>query len=157
MNLGRIMVILGLLGVVGLGFTAYQGWRGLEEADIEGHILAGLVPLLISVLAQGWIVFYLVGTRRILIAEATARGQAVDPRLGRFGVRTLGPILLGLGAALSTFVLGASAYAGWTTPLWHAAMFGVATVGQLWGAVAAWSALGAVEVTLGALEPESAR
>jgi|CXWL01.1.fsa_nt_gi hypothetical protein len=157
MNLGRIMVILGLLGVAGLGYAGWQGWRGLADDQIQSHILAGLIPLLVSVLAQGWIVFYLVGTRQLLMAEAAARGRTVDPRLARFGAQTLLPIVFGLGAAVATFVMGASAFAGWTQVGWHSAAFLAAVAGQLWGAVAAWRALEAVEVSLGALEPESAR
>lgn len=157
MNLGRIMVIVGLAGLAGLGFAAYQGWRGFEQTGIQSHILAALVPLLVSVLAQGWICFYLIGTRRLLVAAAATRALPVSDLLVHFAGRTLTPILVGLAAALATFVLGASAFAGWTRPSWHVALFVFAAVTQSWAAVAAWKALGAVETTLGELEPESAR
>ncbi|MDX1998032.1 MAG: hypothetical protein SF066_09970 [Thermoanaerobaculia bacterium] len=157
MNLGRIMVIVGLAGVAGLGYAAYQGWRGFGEDDIQAHVLAALVPLLVSVLAQSWICFYLVGTRRLLVTAAAARGQAVSDLLVHLAGRTLAPILVGLAAGFATFVLGASAYAGWAQPSWHVAMFVFAVVVQSWAAVASWRALGAVETTLGELEPESAR
>lgn len=156
MNLGRIMVIVGLAGVAGLGYAAYQGWRGFGE-DIQAHVLAALVPLLVSVLAQSWICFYLIGTRRLLVTAAAARGHVVSDLLVHFAGRTLTPILVGLAAGFATFVLGASAYAGWARPSWHVAMFVFAVVVQSWAAVVSWRALGAVETTLGELEPESAR
>lgn len=157
MNLGRVMVIVGLAGVAGLGFAAAQGWRGVADDRMQQHILAGLVPLLVSLLAQGWILFYLIGTRRILAAGLVARGDGrVAARLGE-PVRTLVPILLGLGTSLGTFVLGASAFGGWIGPAWHGWLFVVAVLAQSWAAVSSWRALAAVESTLGELEPESAR
>lgn len=158
--MGRMMIFVGALAIVALGAAGVQGFLRVEGIMAQGdpalqpHILLSLVAVGLALLAHGWIVLYLAGTVRVVrrFAACHGRGDLVGSHLDRFGLRTVPPAVLGLLAVLATFLLGASAQAGWVAGVWHVVAFAAAVVFQIWALVVEWPTLDAVERAIRDLE-----
>lgn len=158
--MGRTMIFVGFLAVLALGAAGVQGFLRVEgtmergDPALQPHILLSLVAVSLALLAHGWIVIYLTATARVVrrFAAQHGRGDLVGPRLDRFGRRTVPPAVLGFLAVLATFLLGASAQAGWVGGVWHVMAFAAAVLFQLWALAVEWPALEAVERSIRDLE-----
>ena len=85
MRFGRIMLAVEVVATLGLVATGIHGYLAVdvetEGVGLRNHVLAGLVALLVFVLAHGWVLIYLVGMGRLLRREARAAGRqdVLDP------------------------------------------------------------------------------
>jgi hypothetical protein len=135
-KLGRALLVIGLLAAVGvvasavLGYTSPSG----EVEDLQPHVLVALAATLLLLFAHCWVLFYLIGTGRILrsVAGEHGLGDGVPAAVTRLQGDVVPWLLLAIGLALGTFLLGAGAAAN-ALPSWvHHGLFYLALGAQLW-------------------------
>jgi hypothetical protein len=147
----RIMVLVGGLAALGLAGAGVHGYAGFEGRDGLGrHILLGLAPLLLFVIAHAWSLFYLGGMARVLreTAAETGRPSAIGPVLARFGRRTVPPALAAILTALAVFVVGAAMQGRAADGRLHGPLLWVALALAAWATVAEWRTVLATEHAL---------
>lgn len=152
-RLGRIMVALGVLAILGQGVTAALGLRGIhDEAALRTHVLVGLVPLLLFVLSHLWILIYLLGATRVIRQLGERSGQPVEPDVAAFRRVTLPALAAAVVLAVGCFVLGTGVWGGWA-PVWlHGAAFYLAVVAEAFAAWREWRTFSAAERSIRRLE-----
>jgi hypothetical protein len=147
----RIMVLVGALAALGLAGAGLHGYAGFEGREGLGrHILLGLAPLLLFVIAHAWSLFYLGGMARVLTETAaqSGRSSAIGPELTRFARRTVPPALAAVLTTLAVFVLGAAMQGRGAGGRYHGALLWVAPALAAWATVAEWRAVLATERAL---------
>jgi hypothetical protein len=120
-----------------LGFvaTAVVGYLHLgAEGGLRLHVLLGLASALLLLFSHCWIMFYLIGTGRAIKDAVRANGLPGDlyERTKAFKNRSYPALMLALGLAMATFILGGGVYTG-AVPAWvHHGLFWVTLAAQLW-------------------------
>lgn len=151
-RLGRIMVVVSALATLGIIATGFLGYRGAHtDEGVRVHILVALGSILVFLLAHLWILFYLLGSVRVLRQEAERAGlpeDELDQGLVRFRTRTMPPLLVALALAVGCFVLGAGAYSSGGSVLVHAVSFYLVLPAEAWAAWREWRTFGAAERTV---------
>ena len=129
--MGRALLIVGAMATLGLIASAVLGY-GLDEPvgrevtpEMSRHILIALASSLLLLFSHCWIMFYLIGTGKA-IKEAVAE-HALEPALieetKRFKNRSYPSLMLAMGLAMATFILGGGAQTN-SLPVWiHHALF----------------------------------
>ncbi len=127
MKLGRALLVIGLLATVGIVASAVLGYAAPAESDVEQlqlHVLLALAAVLLLLFAHCWILLYLIGTGRAL--RDVVREHGLDPGLPTEASRLQGEaipwLLLAMGLALGTFLLGAGAAANALPAVVHHAL-----------------------------------
>ena len=150
----RMMIVVGALAALGLLGAGVHGYAGFSGRDgLTRHILLGLAPLLVFVIAHAWTLFYLVGLTRVLRETAEERGVsgALEAPLLGLGRWTLPPGIAAVLAALAVFVVGAAMYGQKTGGSFHGPLLWLALALAAWATVAEWRAVVASERALDAL------
>jgi transglutaminase-like putative cysteine protease len=137
MRLGRALLVIGLLAALGIAASAAVGYAAPPASEIEQlqpHVLSALAAVLLLLFAHCWIVLYLIGTGRAL--RSVVREYGLDPSVmaeaGRLQGEAVPWLLLAMGLALGTFLLGAGAAAN-ALPAWvHHGLAWAALAAQLY-------------------------
>lgn len=138
MKMGRALLILGVLGLLGFVVTGILGY-GLVEPGYEEmprHMLLGLASCLLLLFSQLWLLFYLAGVHRAI--RRTVEELRLEPRLSEEArrLRRAYPwLVLALVTSVTTFLIGALVATMAVPPWVHHALFFVALVAQ---ALALW-------------------
>jgi hypothetical protein len=139
-----------ILALVGFVATAIQGLRlsselplVLQEAArvlVRHHVGWAIPTVLLSLFAQSMVIFYFIGTGRLVKDEVAAwpeeRRRLILAALRRFKARTSPPATFSLVSAIGVFVLGGAAHTR-SLPSWtHLAAAVLAIVCHAWALVA---------------------
>lgn len=129
--MGRALLIVGSLATVGLVAAAVVAYL---DQPFSFHLLLALLSSLLLLFSHCWIMFYLIGTGKA-IKQAVAE-HGLEPELVAetrlYKNRTFPWIMLAMGLAMATFILGGGVYTQ-AVPSWvHHALFWVTLVAQLW-------------------------
>lgn len=129
--MGRALLIVGSLATVGLAAAAVVAYL---DQPFALHLLLALLSSLLLLFSHCWIMFYLIGTGKA-IKEAVAEHD-LEPELVAetrlYKNRTFPWIMLAMGLAMATFILGGGVYTQ-AVPSWvHQSLFWITLVAQLW-------------------------
>ncbi len=119
------LTLLSLFTLAGLGLSAWSGWElshaagGLSAAR---HIAVAVPTVLFSLFTQSMVLFFFIGTGKLLKEAAAKRADAegrdyILRRVRYFKARTSGLATLAPLSALGAGLLGAGAHTG-ATPAW---------------------------------------
>ncbi len=109
--MGRALLIIGFMATLGLVATGVLGYV-LQGSTLEHlrfyHMMAALAASLLLLFAHCWIMFYLIGTGTAI--KDAVRENGLDPQwvedTKRFKNRSYPMLMLAMGLAMATFVLG---------------------------------------------------
>jgi hypothetical protein len=125
--MGRALLVIGWMATAGLVVTGALGYllHGPVDAGLSRHVLLGLASALLLLFAHCWIMFYLIGTGRAI--KDAVKEHALDPALYEatkgYKNRSYPMLMLALGLAMATFILGGGVATG-SIPSWiHHALF----------------------------------
>lgn len=132
--MGRSLWFLGALATIGIAVTAAFGYGVHSPGDpgMPRHIVAALASSLLAMLSQCWILFYLLGTGKV-IRDAVREGGldpgplAVSRRLRRICYPA---ILLAMALILATFFVGGEVAARGASAWVHHALSWAALAAQ---------------------------
>lgn len=132
--MGRALLIVGAMATLGLVAAAVLGYRlaGATGPEMSRHVLVALASSLLLLFSHCWIMFYLIGTGKA-IKEAVAE-HGLQPSFiedtKRFKNESYPSLMLAMGLAMATFILGGGAATG-SLPVWvHHVLFWAALVVQ---------------------------
>ena len=135
--MGRALLIVGALatlGFLGTGILGYGIPDSFEVSDLANHMLLAVLTSLLLLFSHCWILFYLIGTGKVL-KEAVAE-HGLEPEIVEqtkvFKNRSNPWLMLAMGFAMATFVLGGGVFTR-TVPAWvHHALFVITLVVQVY-------------------------
>jgi hypothetical protein len=125
--MGRALLIIGFMATLGLAATAALGYslHGPADEHLRIHVLLALATSLLLLFAHCWIMFYLIGTGRAIKDAVNENG--LDPQFiedtKRFKNRSYPMLMLALGLAMATFILGGAVATGTLRWLHHALFY----------------------------------
>ena len=133
--MGRALLIVGWLATLGLVANGVGGYLlGSTLLSLTPHLLLGLVACLLLLFSHSWVMFYLIGTGKAIkdaVAEHRLEAELAERTKG-FKSRTYPWLMLAMGLAIATFVLGGGYVAG-AVPSWiHVALFYATLAVQVW-------------------------
>jgi hypothetical protein len=133
--MGRALLVVGWMATLGFVATAVVGYLHLgAEGGLRLHVLLGLASALLLLFSHCWIMFYLIGTGRAIKDAVRASGLPGElyERTKGFKNRSYPALMLALGLAMATFILGGGVYTG-AVPAWvHHGLFWATLAAQLW-------------------------
>lgn len=134
--MGRALLVVGWMATLGFVGTGVVGYRHAAFADGAGmrlHILLALATSLLLLFSHCWIMFYLIGTGRAIkdaVRDGGLPGELYERTKG-FKNRSYPWLMLALGLAMATFILGGGVFTG-AVPGWvHHGLFWAALVAQV--------------------------
>ncbi|HZF07356.1 MAG TPA: hypothetical protein VFE33_01060 [Thermoanaerobaculia bacterium] len=125
--MGRALLIIGFMATLGLITTATLGYLldGPADERLRFHVLLALATSLLLLFAHCWIMFYLIGTGRAI--KDAVKEYHLDPAViedtKRFKNQSYPMLMLALGLAMATFILGGAAATGSLNWLHHALFY----------------------------------
>lgn len=129
--MGRALLIVGAMATLGLIATAVLGY-GLDGSagreigrEMSRHVLIALASSLLLLFSHCWIMFYLIGTGKAI--KEAVKEHSLEPSLiedtKRFKNRSYPSLMLAMGLAMATFILGGGAQTN-SLPVWvHHGLF----------------------------------
>jgi hypothetical protein len=144
--MGRALLVVGWMATLGFAASAGVGYF-LPRID-EGmrlHVLLALASSLLLLFSHCWIMFYLIGTGRAIkdAVRLNALPAELYERTKDFKNRSYPSLMLAVGLAMATFILGGGVYTG-AVPLWvHHGLFWLTLAAQLRALVLEGRVLGA--------------
>jgi hypothetical protein len=143
------------LALAGFLFTSVQGFAvssGLQAGSVAAnalvtrHVGIAIPTVLLSLLSQSMVIFYFIGTGRLVKDEvrdyAEGDRRTVLRALSRFKRRTSPPATFALFSAIGVFVLGGAAHTRFVAPWVHLAASVAAVLVHAWAFVAEWRVFG---------------
>jgi len=125
--MGRALLVIGLMATLGLVAAGAFGYALAGPADpgLQRHVLLGLAGALLLLFAHCWIMFYLIGTGRAI--KDAVKEHGLDPDLVEqtkaFKNQSYPMLMLAIGLAMATFILGGGVATG-AVPNWvHHGLF----------------------------------
>ena len=134
--MGRALLVIGALGTVAFLATAVLGYglSGPTDPGLPNHVLIALGSNLLLLFSHSWIMFYLIGTGKAIkqaVAEHALAASYVE-ETKRFKAASYPWLMLALGCAMATFILGGGAATG-ALPSWiHHVLFVLAVPVQVY-------------------------
>ncbi len=133
--MGRALLIVGFMATLGLAATAVLGYLLVSPvgSEMSRHVLVALASCLLLLFSHCWIMFYLIGTGKAI--KDAVNENRLDPDLieqtKAYKNKSYPPLMLAMGLAMATFILGGGAATG-TLPVWiHHVLFWAALAAQL--------------------------
>jgi len=118
------LTLLSLFTLAGLVLSAVTGWtlsHGVAGAPVARHIALAVPAVLFSLFTQSMILFFFIGTGKLLKEAAAVRGGAAGAEILRkvrdFKMRTSALATFAPLSALAAGLLGVTAHTG-RTPAW---------------------------------------
>ena len=145
--MGRALLTVGAMATVGLVATGVLGYVVADVGSAGLHVLIALATCLLLLFSHCWIMFYLIGTGKA-IKEAVAEND-LDPEwielTKEFKNRSYPLLMLAMGLAMTTFILGGAGFLG-GLPLWMHHLLALPTLAvQVWALIREGSVLTANE------------
>ena len=136
--MGRALLVVGFVATLGVAATAVLGYYLASPGDalMRFHVLVALASVLLLLFSHCWIMFYLIGTGKaikeaVLAHGLGAEGAAAIEETKRFKNESYPALLLAIGLAMATFILGGGASTGALPTLIHHALFYATLAAQL--------------------------
>ncbi|MEE9562253.1 MAG: hypothetical protein V3W50_04190 [Thermoanaerobaculia bacterium] len=131
--MGRALLMIGWLAALGLLIAGFQGFSVAGTDGLSRHVLLALLASLLLLFSHCWILFYLIGTGKVIKGAVVEYG--LDPemldQIREFKNQTSPWLLLAMILAIATFVLGGAVVTK-TVPAWaHQTLFYVTVVVQI--------------------------
>ena len=133
--MGRALLIVGAMATLGLLASAVLGYGLASPTDPEmpRHVLVALASSLLLLFSHCWIMFYLIGTGKAI--KDVVKEHGLEPQIveetKRFKNLSYPWLMLAMGLAMATFILGGGAATG-TLPSWiHHVLFYLALASQV--------------------------
>jgi 4-hydroxybenzoate polyprenyltransferase len=125
--MGRALLVIGWMATLGLVATGVLGYLVDSPADpgLPRHVLLGLASALLLLFAHCWIMFYLIGTGKAIKDAVKEHGleESIVEATKAYKNRSYPMLMLALGLAMATFILGGGVATG-TVPNWiHHVLF----------------------------------
>jgi 4-hydroxybenzoate polyprenyltransferase len=125
--MGRALLVVGWMATAGLVATGVLGYlmKAPTDPGLPRHVLLGLASALLLLFAHCWIMFYLIGTGRAIKDAVREHGLSPDlvEATKSYKNRSYPMLMLALGLAMATFILGGGVATG-SVPNWiHHALF----------------------------------
>ncbi len=143
------------LALAGFLYTSIQGFAvssglaaGAADAGalVTRHVGIAIPTMLLSLFSQSMVIFYFIGTGRLVKDETAAfaanERRAILRALSGFKRRTSPPATFALLSAIAVFVLGGAAHTRALAPWVHLAASGAAVLLHAWALSAEWRAFG---------------
>lgn len=147
LTLGTLLAIAGLLVTSVQGFAVPSGVAApLAKALVSRHVALAIPTVLFSLFSQSMVIFFFIGTGR-LVKDETAGYPEADRRrilraLADLKRRTSPPATLALFSSIGVFVLGGAVHTR-ALPSWTHLTASLAAVGlHVWALAAEWRAFG---------------
>lgn len=125
--MGRALLIVGAMATLGLIASAVLGYflDGPIGPEMSRHVLVALASSLLLLFSHCWIMFYLIGTGKAI--KETVAEHSLEPALieetKKYKNRSYPSLMLAMGLAMATFILGGGAATG-SLPVWiHHGLF----------------------------------
>lgn len=114
--MGRALLVIGALGTVAFLATAVLGYglSGAADESLPNHVLVGLGANLLLLFSHSWILFYLIGTGKAIKLAVAEHGLAASyvEETRQFKAASYPWLMLAMGCAMATFILGGGAATG---------------------------------------------
>jgi hypothetical protein len=125
--MGRALLIVGAMATLGLIASAVMGYMldGPIGPEMSRHVLVSLASCLLLLFSHCWIMFYLIGTGKAIKDAVKEHNleQALVEETKRFKNQSYPMLMLAMGLAMATFILGGGAATN-TLPVWvHHGLF----------------------------------
>ena len=132
------------LALVGFVFTSLQGFSVTAGPLVTRHVGYAIPTVLFSLFSQSMVIFYFIGTGKLVKAEIASVPDPDRTRvlraLTRFKMQTSPPATFALLCAIAVFVLGGAAHTRALPPWVHLAAAVAAVTTHLWAFLAEWRA-----------------
>lgn len=133
--MGRALLVVGAMATLGFIASAVIGYLlgGPQDGRLPLHVLVGLASCLLLLFSHCWIMFYLIGTGKAIKETVKESGLPADyvEATKRYKNQSYPWLLLAMGLAMATFILGGGAPVG-SVPSWvHHALFWAALAAQV--------------------------
>lgn len=131
--MGRALLMIGWLAAGGLLIAGFDGYRVDGSEGLSRHVLLALLASLLLLFSHCWILFYLIGTGKVIKGAVAEHG--LDPemldQIREFKNQTSPWLLLAMILAIVTFVLGGAVVTK-SVPAWlHQVLFFVTVTVQV--------------------------
>lgn len=128
----RALLTVGWMATAGFVATGVIGYRVTVNEYFDAHLLLGLASALLLLFSHSWIMFYLIGTGKV-IKEAVAEhdlDQELIELTKEYKNRSYPSLMLAMGLAMATFIIG-GAVATLLLPAWtHQGLFWLTVIAQ---------------------------
>lgn len=131
--MGRALLMIGWLAALGLLIAGFHGYVVDGTDGLSRHVLLALLASLLLLFSHCWILFYLIGTGKVIKGAVVEYGldPAVVDQTREFKSQTSGWLLLAMILAIATFVAGGAVVTK-TVPAWaHQTLFYVTVIVQI--------------------------
>lgn len=133
--MGRSLLIVGWLATIGFVGTGIFGYWAAGSRELMGiHLIVGTVSIVLLLFSHCWIMFYLIGTGKAIKTTVQEFGLTADhiERTKDFKNRSYPWLMLAMGLAMATFILGGGVATG-ALPRWvHHGLFYATAAAQVW-------------------------
>lgn len=132
--MGRALLIVGAMATLGLIASGILGYALRSELGVEmqHHVLLALASCLLLLFSHCWIMFYLIGTGKAIKEAVHEHGleQLLIEETKRYKNVSYPWLMLAIGTAMATFILGGGVATG-SLPAWvHHTLFYVTLLSQ---------------------------
>ncbi|MGB3561595.1 MAG: hypothetical protein WBH85_04285 [Thermoanaerobaculia bacterium] len=131
--MGRALLMIGWLAALGLLIAGFHGYVVDGTDGLSRHVLLALLASLLLLFSHCWILFYLIGTGKVIKGAVVEHGldPAIVDQTRDFKNQTSSWLLLAMILAIATFVLGGAVVTK-TVPAWaHQVLFYVTVLVQI--------------------------
>jgi len=142
------LALAGFLATSAQGFALAGGLpAGLAaRALVTRHVALAIPTVLLSLFSQSMVIFYFIGTGRLVKDEIAgfpaAEKKSLLAALSSFKRRTSPPATLALLSAIAVFVLGGAAHTRFVPAWTHGFAAAAAAALHVWALVAEWKTFG---------------
>ncbi len=146
--LTTVLALAGFLATSAQGFAVAAGLSSPLAAKllVTRHVGMAVPTVLFSLFSQSMVIFYFIGTGKLVKDEVAGYSEAERRRILRalsgFKRRTSPPATFALLSAIGVFVLGGAAHTRFVPAWTHLAASIAAVVLHLWALVAEWRVFG---------------
>jgi hypothetical protein len=146
--LTTVLALAGFLATSAQGFAVAAGLSSPFAAKLlmTRHVGMAIPTVLLSLFSQSMVIFYFIGTGKLVKEEVAGYPDAERSRILRalsgFKRRTSPPATFALLSAIGVFVIGGAAHTQFVPPWTHLAASIAAVLVHVWALVAEWRVFG---------------
>lgn len=144
-----VLALAGLLAVSADGFLVASAIHSATPAAgylVTRHVGYSIPTVLLSLFSQSMVLFYFIGTGRLVKDEIAsypeADRRAILRALARFKAKTSPPATFALVTSIAVFVLGGAVHTRALPPWTHLAASAAAIATHAWAIAAEWETFG---------------
>ena len=123
--MGRALLTVGAMATLGLAATGVLGFLVADVGSAGTHVLIALATCVLLLFSHCWIMFYLIGTGKAIKQAVADGGLSLElvEETKALKNRSYPMLMLAIGMAMATFILGGGVDTG-AIPSWvHLVMF----------------------------------